>query len=184
MINPIALLTNRSNVRKAYRPCTSGSISANPERRAAPCRRRFIQPLSFYSQLWQEEIKAGMQKPISGEINRLRRFSLPDPNRRPLVPDLRSSTHSPRHAMIEPTIVWGTRCGQGQNTRFPRFQDMAAISSAKTIANPARCSPGEIKLDRQQRDNTEGYCARETSTPAEVANAGQTTATCGSSVCV
>ena len=57
--------------------------------------------------------------------------------------------------MIEPMSVCELDEGRPKY-HVPRFQMIAATSSAKTIANPAPTADLEDQLDRQERDDPEG----------------------------
>ena len=57
--------------------------------------------------------------------------------------------------MIEPISVCELEAGR-PSYQVPRFQMIAAISSANTIAKPALRADLQDQLDRQQRDDAEG----------------------------
>ena len=57
--------------------------------------------------------------------------------------------------MIEPIRVCETRAGR-PSYQVPRFQMIAAISSANTIAKPAPRADLQDQFHRQQRDDAEG----------------------------
>ena len=52
-------------------------------------------------------------------------------------------------------MVWEEEAGSPSH-QVPRFQMIAAISSANTMAKPALDADLQDQLDRQQRDDAEG----------------------------
>ena len=78
--------------------------------------------------------------------------------------------------MIEPISVCEDDAGRPSH-QVPRFQMIAAISSANTMAKPALRADLQDQLDRQQRDDAEGdRAARTSSTPRKLKKPDQTTA--------
>ena len=69
--------------------------------------------------------------------------------------------------MIEPIRVCELEAGRPRY-QVPRFQMMAAISSANTMAKPALRADLQDQFDRQQRDDAEGDRARGESTPRKL----------------
>ena len=80
-------------------------------------------------------------------------------------------------------MVWELEAGNPKY-QVPRFHSMAAISSAKTIANPAPAPTWRINSTGSSEIMPKATAPEETRTPAKLQIPDHTTATCGSSECV
>ena len=80
---------------------------------------------------------ADRTKPTIGESNSASPISMALPQSTPEVPSRpRNSALATPTPMIEPIIVWELEAGKPSH-QVPRFQMIAAISSANTMAKPA-----------------------------------------------
>jgi hypothetical protein len=76
-------------------------------------------------------------KPTIGESNSASPISMAFPQSTPEVPSRpRNNALATPTPMIDPIIVWELEAGKPSH-QVPRFQMIAAISSAKTMAKPA-----------------------------------------------
>ena len=85
--------------------------------------------------------------------------------------------------MIEPISVCELEAGSPRY-QVPRFQAIAPMRSAKTIANPALEPDLQDQFDRQQRDDAVGDGAARGHDPRKLKTPDQTTARCAGSECV
>src|SRR5271170_1821882 len=85
--------------------------------------------------------------------------------------------------MIEPIMVCELEAGN-PNHHVPRFQIIAATSSANTIANPALLPTCRINSTGSSETIPNATAPLESSTPIKFHIPDHTTATCGSSECV
>ena len=85
--------------------------------------------------------------------------------------------------MIEPISVCELEAGS-PNHQVPRFQMIAATSRAKTIAKPARPPTCKINSTGSSETMPKATAPLEARTPRKFHMPDQTTATCGSMVCV
>ena len=114
---------------------------------------------------------AAHTKPTSGEMSSDLPMLPACAQSTPLVPVLADMSWLARPTpMIEPMRVCELDDGR-PNHQVPRFQMMAAMSSAKTIAKPGAAADLEDELDRQQRDDPEGHRARRDEDADEVPDA-------------
>ena len=106
------------------------------------------------------------------------------PQSTPLVPVLAAiNWFAMPTPMIEPISVCELEAGSPKY-HVPRFQMIAAISSANTIANPAPLPTCRISSTGSSETIPKATAPLETSTPMKFQTPDQTTATCGSSECV
>src|SRR5208283_3459332 len=82
--------------------------------------------------------------------------------------------------MMDPTIVWELDDGSPKY-QVPRFQMMAAVSSAKTMPKPAPLPTCRISSTGSRLMMPNATAPDEVSTPTKFHTPDQTTATCGSS---
>src|SRR5579862_7551067 len=85
--------------------------------------------------------------------------------------------------MIDPISVCELEAGSPKN-HVPRFQMIAAISSANTIANPAPLPTCRINSTGSSDTIPNATAPLDTSTPAKFHTPDHTTAICGSRECV
>ena len=85
--------------------------------------------------------------------------------------------------MMDPTNVCELDAGKPKY-QVPMFQIIAAISSAKTIANPALLPTCRINSTGSKETMPNATAPLETSTPMKFHAPDQTTAMCGSIECV
>ena len=78
--------------------------------------------------------------------------------------------------MIEPIRVWELEEGRPRY-QVPRFQMMAAISSAKTMANPASLPTWRMSSTGSSEMMAKATAPLDTSTPRKLNMPDQTTAT-------
>src|SRR6202034_2995686 len=85
--------------------------------------------------------------------------------------------------MIDPISVCELEAGKPKY-QVPKFQMIAATSSANTIANPALLPTCKISSTGNSDTMPNATAPLDTSTPMKFQAPDQTTATCGSSECV
>ena len=85
--------------------------------------------------------------------------------------------------MIEPIRVWELEAANPKY-QVPRFQRIAATSGAKTIANPALLPTCRINSTGNNEMIPKATIPVEVTTPRKLKKPLQTTAMCGSRVCV
>ena len=85
--------------------------------------------------------------------------------------------------MIEPINVCELEAGS-PNHHVPRFQIIAATSSANTIAKPALLPTCRINSTGRSEMIAKATAPLEVNTPRKFQNPDHTTAMCGSSECV
>src|ERR1700728_3567345 len=127
---------------------------------------------------------AAQPKPTIGEISSTLNTLVACPQSTPEVPEctliIWLATPTP---MIEPTMVWELDAGN-PNHHVLRFQIMAAISSAKTMANPEPELTCKISSTGNSVITLKATAPLDTSTPARLHSPDHTTAILGSSECV
>ena len=115
---------------------------------------------------------AASAKPNIGESSNASPTSFAFPQSTPDVPPRPcSSALAMPTPMIEPIRVCELDAGS-PNDQVPRFQMIAAIRSAKTMAKPALAADLQDQLDGKQRNDAEGDRARGGENAGEVAHAG------------
>src|SRR5215470_7367915 len=106
------------------------------------------------------------------------------PQSTPLVPDFTAINWLAMPTpIIEPISVCELEAGS-PNHHVPRFQRMAAIKSANTIAKPALLPTCRINSTGSSETMPNATAPVEVTTPAKFQNPDQTTAILGSSECV
>src|SRR5271168_4878559 len=85
--------------------------------------------------------------------------------------------------IIEPIMVCELEAGR-PNHQVPRFQMMAATSSANTMAKPAPLPTCRISSTGNSETMPKATAPEESTTPIKLQNPDQVTAICGSSECV
>ena len=127
---------------------------------------------------------AATPNPINGDTSNVWKTLLTCDQSTPLVPDLGDiSWFAMPTPMIEPTIVCELDAGRPSH-HVPRFQSMAANSSAKTIAKPAPLPTCRISSTGSSVIMLKATAPFETRTPAKFSTPEYTTAMCGSRECV
>ena len=82
--------------------------------------------------------------------------------------------------MIEPIRVWELEAGRPKY-QVPRFQMIAAISKANTIAKPAELPTCRMSSTGSSEMMPKATAPLESRTPRKLKNPDQTTATCAGS---
>src|SRR5882724_10360014 len=138
----------------------------------------------FTSTFRSNSSSAAQPNPTSGEISRTLKTLDACAQSTPLVPvfALINWFASPT-PIIEPIKVCELEAGN-PNHQVLRFHRMAAISSEKTIANPAPLPTCKISSTGSSERIENATAPEEVSTPIRFHIPDQTTATCGSSECV
>src|ERR1700689_4852224 len=135
----------------------------------------------FTSSLSTSSNSAAQTKPTTGESSSDQPTLAAWPQSTPLVP-LRPciralATPTP---MIEPIRVWEEEAGSPSH-QVPRFQMMAAISRANTMAKPALEPTCRISSTGSNEMMPKATAPLETSTPQKLNKPDHSTATCGGS---
>src|SRR5580704_11915238 len=140
--------------------------------------------LSLITSFESRRMIAAMPKPISGEINRLSPIFFAWSQSTPLVPDTGDiNWFAMPTPIMEPTIVCELDAGSPKY-HVPRFQRIAAISRAKTIANPAPLPTCKINSTGSKVMMVNATTPDDVTTPAKFQNPLHTTAMFGSIECV
>src|SRR5580704_15611771 len=127
---------------------------------------------------------AAQMKPTRGEIRSDFPMLPACDQSTPLVPDLGDRISLARPTpMIDPMSVCELEDGKPKY-QVPRFQMMAATSSAKTIAKPAPPPTWRISSTGSSEMMPKATVPVDTSTPMKFQQPDQRTAACGSSECV
>ena len=124
---------------------------------------------------------AAAPKPTSGEMSRTLKTLVACSQSTPEVPLCPFINWLARPTpMMEPTMVCELEAGS-PNHHVPRFHTIAAISSAKTMANPAPELTWRINSTGRRVMTVKATVPEEVSTPTRLQRPDQTTAMLGSS---
>ena len=127
---------------------------------------------------------AEQMKPTIGEISKALPTDVACAQSTPLVPSRPCiSALAMPTPMIEPTSVCDEEAGNPSH-HVPKFQTMAAISSANTIAKPAPVPTCRISSTGSNEMMPKATTPLENSTPKKLKNPDHTTAIPGWSECV
>src|SRR5215475_11508222 len=120
---------------------------------------------------------AAAQKPTTGENNNAWPISVALPQSTPDVPSCpRISALAIPTPIMEPISVWELEAGSPRY-QVPRFQIIAAISKANTIAKPAALPTCRISSTGKSETIPNATAPDEISTPKKLNTPDQTTAT-------
>src|ERR1700690_3605190 len=134
--------------------------------------------------LARENRRIARANPNSGESNRDLPMLAACPQSTPLVPDLAFINWLAMPTpMMEPISVCELEAGKPSH-QVPRFQRMAAVNNAKTMANPALLPTCRISSTGRRETMPKATAPVEVTTPKKFQKPDHTTAMFGSRECV
>ena len=145
---------------------------ANPEGRRRGAFGRFVEPGIVSDELEEEEEDGSQPKPTTGETRRALKTLVTWSQSTPAVPELPCmSWLAMPTPMMEPIRVWELEAGRPSH-QVPRFQMMAAMSRAKTMAKPAPLPTWRMSSTGSSEMMVKATAPERVSTPMRFHDAG------------